>query len=422
MVNELMMRKLFVYAAFLLLPLGVSAQFMRTFSTSIRSMQMVLNDDWREPPVMRLGSDDVLLFSFDEMSHNYHRYLYKIIHCRADWEPTELFDIDYLDGFNEMPIEEWEKSVNTSMLYTNYTFTLPNDDVSLKLSGNYIVEIIDDEEDGETVAEFRFSVVEQCVALSASATGNTDVDMNRSHQQLSFTVHYPKYNIANPANEIIPVIYQNRRADNAVTNIKPTYITGDKLQYEHNKRLIFDGGNEYRRFELTDPRVPGMGVEKVSYFDPLYHADLYLDTPTAVHSNNRDENGHFFINTLEGFGTTIEADYIFVHFTLDAPYRSGGSYYLLGDFCYNRFDESNKLEYDYRDNLYKVTKMLKLGLYNYNYVWLPDGARKADASPVAGNFFDTENEYLILIYHREFGSRYDKLIGYGRLQHNLEKN
>ncbi len=421
MINSLQMKKIFIYIALLFLPLGLQAQFMRSFTTTIRSMQMVLNEDWRLPAVMRLQSDDVLRFSFDEMSHTYHRYIYKITHCRADWEPTELFDIDFLDGFNEMPIEEWENSVNTTMLYTNYTFTIPNEDVSLKLSGNYIVEIFDDEDD-EPVAEFRFSVLEPRVALSASATGNTDVDMNKSHQQLSFTVHHPKYNIANPSTEIIPVVYQNRRADNAVVGVKPTYITGDKLQYVHNKKLIFDAGNEYLRFELTDPRTPGMNVERISYFDPFYHADLYADAPTAVHRNIRDENGRYFINTLEGYGTALEADYLFVHFTLDVPHRSGGNYYLLGDFCCNRFDDTNKLEYDYRENTYKVTKLLKLGLYNYAYVWLPDRAKKAETAPVLGDFFETENEYLILIYHREFGSRYDKLIGYGRLDHNLEKN
>lgn len=423
MINEPRMKKIFLYLFALFLSLGASAQFMRSFSTSIRSMQMVLNDDWREPPVMRLGGDDVLLFSFDEMSHAYHRYKYKITHCRADWSPSELFDIDYLDGFNNMPIEGWENSVNTTVLYTNYTFTIPNEDVSLKLSGNYIVEIVDDEEGSdEPVAEFRFSVVEQRVVLSASASGNTDVDMNKTHQQLSFTVHHPKYNITNPAGEIIPVVYQNRRADNAVSGFKPAYITGDKLQYVHERNLIFNAGNEFHRFELTDPRVPSMGVEQISYFAPCFHADLYMDAPATVHRNRRDENGRYFINTLEGYGTAIEADYVFVHFTLDAPFRSDGSYYLLGEFCSNTFDEGNKLEYDFREGVYRATKLLKLGLYNYAYVWLPAGASKAETAPAMGDFYETENEYLILIYHREFGSRYDKLIGYGRLDHNLEKN
>ena len=174
MINELSMKRVFIFALLSVCVLNLPAQFMRAYSTSIRSMQMVLNDDWREPPVMRLHSDDVLQFSFDEMSHTYHRYIYRITHCRADWSPTELFDIDFLDGFNEMPIEEWENSVNTTLLYTNYTFTIPNEDVYLKLSGNYIVEIIDDEEGGEPVAVVQDDIFSIPSAAALVADFNDD--------------------------------------------------------------------------------------------------------------------------------------------------------------------------------------------------------------------------------------------------------
>ena len=99
---------------------------MQSHSSRVRSLQMVLNDDALAPPVMRLGADDVLCFSFDEMSHDYHRFTYKITHCNYRWEPSDVFEIDYLDGFNDMPIEEWENSENTTVLYTNYSFTIPN--------------------------------------------------------------------------------------------------------------------------------------------------------------------------------------------------------------------------------------------------------------------------------------------------------
>lgn len=409
------MKNALLYILALFFASSVQAQFVQSHSSRIRSLQMVLNDDVQAPPVAHLNSDDVLTFSFDEMSHDYRRFTYRITHCDYSWAPSDILEIDYLDGFNDMPIEEWENSENTTVLYTNYSFTIPNENVTLKLSGNYKVEILDDEADEEPVAEFRFSVVEPRVALEASVSGNTDIDMNRTHQQVSFTVHHPKYNISNPAGEIFAVVYQNRRFDNAVANIKPTYITGNSLQYVYNEKLIFDGGNEYRRFEITDPDVPGMNVARVGYASPYYHAELYVDTPQRFHSTHRDENGRFFVNTLEGYGTAIEADYLFVHFTLDAPMLAGGSYYLLGDFCGNSFGRDNKLMYDAENGVYRISTLLKLGLYNYSYVWLPDGASSATTLQAEGDFYDTDNEYLILIYHREFASRYDKLICVGRL-------
>lgn len=421
-INDMYMKRVLLYLLFFLLASFVQAQFTRSFSSRIRSLQLVLNDNVQDPPVMRLGGDDVLFFSFDEMSHEYHRFTYKITHCNYLWEQSDIFEIDYLDGFNDMPIEDWENSENTTVLYTNYSFAIPNENVSLKLSGNYKVEVFDDDADDEPVAEYRFSVVEPCVALSAAVSGNTDIDLNTSHQQVSFTVHHNKYNIQNPANEIYAVVYQNRRFDNAVSNITPTHITGKELQYVYNEKLIFDGGNEYRRFELTNPNVPGMNVNAVGYSEPFYHASLYVDTPQRFHSARRDENGRYFINTLEGYGTDIEADYVFVHFALETPYRSDGDYYLLGDFCGNGFSSDNKLLYDAHSGVYKTSMLLKLGLYNYSYVWLPDGAEQALNEPIEGDFYDTDNEYLILIYHREFSSRYDKLIGVGRLNYKLDNN
>ena len=402
---------------FLFLPFAAGAQFMYSYSSSVNSMQIVLNDDWQQPPVMRLGGSDVLHFSFDEMSHRYCRFLYRVTHCNAAWEPSGLFDIDFIEGFNNLPIEEWENSKNTTVQYTNYAFTIPNENMGLKLSGNYIVEIFPDDDSNMAIAQYRFFVVEPHVAFEASVSGNTEIDFNRAHQQVAFTVHHPRYKINNPASEVVAVVYQNGRMDNAATGIAPAYIdmSGNNLQYIYNEKLVFAGGNEYRRFELVDPNVPGMNVEHVSYEEPYYHAMLYTDEARSTHSSYKDENGRYFVNTVEGYGTDIEADYVYVHFTLDAPRLQGGHYSLFGGLSYNAFGEENIMEYDEVCGVYRVSRLLKLGLYNYCYVWVPDDSERAFTAPVEGDFFNTDNEYLVLLYHREFASRYDKLIGAGLL-------
>ena len=399
----------------LLVSVAAGAQSSRSFVPSVRTTQMVLNDEWGALPVMQMGSDDVLLFSFDEMSHVYHRYTYRIVHCNADWSRSDLLEIDYLDGFNDVVIDDWENSVNTSQLYTHYEFCIPNDDVSLMLSGNYRVEVFDDGVDSDTpVASFDFSIVEPKVSFEASVSGDTDTSFNEGEQQLSFAVRYPSF-VASPANELKAVVYQNGRRDNVVYGLQPTYVTGDKVEYVHNKSLIFDAGNEYRRFEMTDPHSPGEGVEEVVYIDSLYNAILYMDKPRVSYSNHRDENGRYFVNTFEGFGTPLEADYVNVHFALDAPRRSGGEFYLLGDFCGNGFTPENKLHYDDEDGYYFTSIPLKMGVYNYCYVWVSSVDGKVGNVQAEGNFYNTENEYLIYMYYRGFGDRYDRLLGVHRV-------
>ena len=416
---------LLIYILLLLLsiPSVSDAQTARSMSMSVRSPRMELNGEWDAPAVMTLGGDDRVVFSFDEMSHTYHRYLCRITHRNADWSRSDMLEIDYLEGFNDMPIEDWENSVNTTQLYTRYEFSLPNENVSLKLSGNYRIEILDDDSYDDTpVAVFDFSVVEPKVTVNASVSGNTDRSFNNGEQQLSFVVDYSGYSIADPASDIKPVIYQNRRSDNAVAGIKPTYMHGGALEYVHNDRLIFEAGNEYRRFELTDPNMPGMNVEEVVYNAPDYHALLYVDKPRKSHYGHNDENGRYFVNTLEGRGSLLEADYIYVHFALDLPYRDGGSYYLMGDFTGESFSPLCRLDYDAEGGYYFTSQLLKTGVYNYMYVWLPDGDSKGVLAPAEGTFYETENEYIIYIYHRAFGDRYDRLVGVRSIRHSAGEN
>lgn len=415
------MKKLLILALLLPFSLLSSAQFSRSFSASISSLQMVLNGDWSKPAVITLGSDDELSFAFDELSHKYKRFIYRLTHCNADWTPSDLHQIDYLDGFNDRPVDNWENSVNTTQLYTHYTFSLPNDDVRLKASGNYKLEIIDDEEDA-TVAVFAFAVFEPKLKISAKISGNTDIDTNESHQQLSFDVHVGGYSIMSPATDIKPVVYQNRRPDNCVSGIKPTYITGSSLQYVYNEKLIFKGGNEYRRFELTDPYAPGQNIDRVEYAEPYFHAELYVDDARPTYTNVQDENGRYFINTLQGMGHPIEADYAAVHFALDAPYSGDGDYYLCGDFNGGFFGTRNRMQYDESEGVYRTVQLLKLGLYNYHYLWVPRGGHTGVTACAEGDFYNTENEYLIMIYHREFGARYDRLVGMLQLSYDLERN
>lgn len=413
------MRKFFLIILFL--PAALCAQFMESRNVSVRSLQVQVNGEPDCAPVITLDSDDEITFFFDEMSHVYRRYIYRITHCNADWTASEMFPIDFLDGFNEQTIEEWAESENTTQLYTRYELTLPNENAELKLSGNYMVEIVDDESD-DVVAIFRFAVVEPRFFITAQLSGNTEIDYNKTHQQLSFNVQYSGHNIASPAAEVKPVVYQNRRFDNSVSGVVPTYITANELQYVHNRKLIFDAGNEYRRFELTDPYTPGMNVENITYFDSFYHAELYADKVAVNYRHDRDENGRFFINTLEGRGEELEADYALVHFALDTPYRTGGSYYLLGDAWCNLFSEANKLNYDYATQSYRTTQFLKFGLYNYQYVWLPDRGTSASVEPAEGSFYNSDNEYLVFVYHRAPGERYDKLQGFLRIDYILERN
>ena len=414
---------LYIYTTAILTTIGsmAHAQSNKVYHPLIHTLQTIVNDDWLHDDVITLGTDDWVHISFDHFSHDYHRFIYKVIHCNADWSPSDLFEVDYMDGFNNQPIEDYENSLNTTMLYTHYQLYLPNDDIQFKASGNYKVEIyLDEDDDNSLVAVACFRIAEPRMALSATISSNTDIDTNLSHQQVSFTVNYNPNEVVDPSTEIKPYIYQNSRTDNAVSLVKPTYTSPGHAEYTHNKALIFPAGNEYRRFEVINMHYATQGVDKISFFAPYYHATLYPDTPRRNYSYDEDHDGRYLIRYNLAENTDTEADYLFVHFRLNTPFRPGGNFYLTGAFTYNDFTPAFQATYNEAEQAYEATVLLKQGAYDFMYLWVPDGSTAGQTGPVEGNFYEAENEYQIYIYHRPFGGRYDRLVATQQIKFTQE--
>ena len=411
------------------------AQSNKVYHPMIHTLQTTVNDDWLHDDVITLGTDDWVTISFDHFTHDYRRFIYKIVHCNADWTPSDLFEVDYMDGFNNQPIEDYENSLNTTMLYTHYRLNLPNDDIQFKVSGNYRVEIFLDENDDENEenSEFRiqnsgltpvatacFRVVEPRMGLNVSVTTNTDIDTNLSHQQVAFTLNYTPGEVMDPATEIKPYVYQNNRTDNMVSLVKPIYVSPGRLEYRHNRALIFPAGNEYRRFEVINMHYATQGVDEISYFAPYYHATLLPDAPRRNYSYDEDHDGRYFIRYNMALDTDTEADYLFVHFTLNMPRRTGGNFYLTGEFTYNDFDPTCQATYNDDAQAYEATLLLKQGAYDFMYLWVPEGSTAGQTGPAEGNFYEAENEYQVYIYHRPFGGRYDRLVAAQQVKFSQE--
>ena len=70
------------------------------------------------------------------------------------------------------------------------------------------------------------------------------------------------------------------------------------------------------------------------------------------------------------------------------------------------------MSYNFQKGIYEVSIMLKQGFYNYKYV-VVDEKNDLQEGFISGNFDETENNYVVVVYYRDLGSRYDKLIGIG---------
>lgn len=394
----------------------VNAQQSGVFIDNLKSLRVEMDGVWDSDPVGQLGNGHFVEISFDDLQHNYVRYTYTITHCNADWTPSDLLESDYMEGFNGSRIENYEPSMNTTMLYNHYTLRLPNDDVKLKVSGNYLLQVFEDGDD-EPVAQACFSMVEQRLGIEISVTSNTDIDTYEAHQQVDFSINYSGYSVNHPETELQAFVLQNKRWDNHVEGLRPNYLRTNTLEFSHNRQLIFPAGNEFRRFEILDEYVPTMRVESMKFFSPLYHAYIMTDEQRINYIYDQDQDGRYYVRNGDNVDNDTESDYFITHFRLESPELTDGNLYLFGDFTNQRYTEEYCMEYNLMEHAYELAIPLKQGSYNYMYLFVSEGNNTGTTEQTEGNFYQTENEYSVYVYHRPFGERYDHLVGYHKVKY-----
>ncbi len=365
-------------------------------------------------PVLELGSSQRLIFKFDELSREPKTYNYSLVHCDADWNPSRVVTSEYLEGFPENPINDYAFSINTTIPFVNYRLILPNENVKILLSGNYLLKVWENSNKDKPILIRPFYVAEKQVEISGEVQKATYEGYNGESQQLAFAVNYPKFTITDPLNEIKTVVIQNLRLNNQLSRMKPTFIRQNQLVYEEKVNL-FKGGNEFRNFNAKNLQTNGMGVQSIEYRDPLYHLFLFPDQSfrTEIFRSRDDLNGSYLVKNDRAADSDLESDYINVHFSFVPPDQvTNDEIYVFGALSDWQCTPKNQMTFNTATKLYEASILLKQGFYDYQYVVFNQEKQAIDACFLEGSHVETENDYRIFVYYRGFSSRYDRLIGY----------
>lgn len=388
------------------------------FDQRFRTLKTEVEDNFMSPPVIRLGTNDRILVKFDEIGEDNSYLEYRLIHCDADWQPSRLIESEYLEGFNSVRIEDYAYSTATFVHYVNYLIAFPNEDLQIKHSGNYLLQVYDPERPEETLLQTRFQVTENIARIEGNVTSRTDMGHNTYWQQLAFEIDCQGIGEFNPYQDIIVYVTQNDREATKRRIMTPLRVSGDKIIYEHLNDLVFGASNEYRRFESVSNSFPGMRVDSLRYMGSNYHVWLKVDEPrqSASYSYDQTQHGRFLVREYNSTDSDIGADYITVHFLLECPELPAYDIYLDGEFTHDRMDKENQLTYDHRVGGYVAEVPLKQGAYNYQYVTRSRQTGEISTSTIEGDKYETLNEYGIAVYFRPPGARADRLISYRILQ------
>ena len=365
-------------------------------------------------PVLDLNKTDTLLLSFDELDSDYKNYYYTLIHCNADWTPSELLESEYLEGFTEEPIYTYESSFNTIQSYIHYESMIPGENMKPTLSGNYLLIVFEEGERENPVLSKRMRIVDEKVRIEAEVKRATNLEQRNYQHEIDFVIQHPNHPINNPFNNIHVIIEQNSRWDNSIHGIQAIFVKTDELIYDLEDGNLFDGGNEYRYFDTKSTRYFSEFVKNIEFINDTTIVTLIADNKRSFqrYSNLwQDINGKKLIATQEGRNPSTEADYHLVKFSL--PYEheiTHGDLYIHGQISDYNFPESHRLKYNKEEKKYEVSIYLKQGFYNYEYVLKKKNGNTL-TSFIEGTHFETRNDYRIFIYHRKTGSFYDQLIG-----------
>ena len=396
----------------------VCAQKNEIYDPNISTLQVVAGDRWLSMPVIRLNQDEVINIGFDDLTHEYRRFTYTIEHCDADWTVSEgLFPSDFIEGFVEgNTIDDKEESVNTNMLYTHYALSIPNDRCRIRMGGNYRVTVYDENNDHQKIFVAHFMVLDPRMGVMMEVSSNTDIDINKSHQQVAMKLSYGSVTVTEPHEQIKSVVLQNGRWNTAVVNTPAQYIMPNGLQWLHSKELIFEAGNEYHKFEMLDPDHPSMGVDVIRWDGTDYHVYPFDCEPQNNYVYDEDANGAFYIRNSDNYENDRSSEYMLVHYLLKTNPIKDGNIYIDGRWTNEQLTPDYQMTYNEESGYYEAVIQQKLGYYNYHFIVVHDDGTIRQL-PSDGNFYQTENKYQCLIYYRGKQDRTDILVGFQEVQY-----
>lgn len=394
-----------------LIPLFLQAQVTEVIPPyNIKTVTFVQNGE-NVVPVFNVNEG--FQFQFDDLYGDEANYFYVLTHCDYDWKESQLSKAEYIDGFDDQRIQRVENSFNTLQLYTHYTLTFPNNFTRFKVSGNYMLTILNNSK--EVVFSRKFILYENLVSVPMQVRRARTSQNLDTKQNLEFSIKSDAIQFQNPLVNVKIMLMQNGNFNTAIKNVKPMFTIGNDLIYRYDTETQFWGGNEFLNFYNKDIRAANNTVALVRS-NETYNSILHTNIArrSNIYTFFPDINGNFLVRNINGENFNIEADYAWVFFSLSAPaYFGKNDIYIVGMFNGYARSEENKMEYNKEKGLYEKALMIKQGFVNFEYQIADKKGNVDYENAIDGNFHQTLNDYLALVYYRENGQRYDRVIGRG---------
>ena len=395
-------------------------KYSNSFHSSAKSVKLENKTNELLDPIIQLNSSERLILSFDILDTESKSYAYTFIHCSNNWEYSDIIQSEYLIGFFDNYINDYEYSFNTISPYVHYTFSFPNENINFTKSGNYILLVYDVEQNKPIITK-RFMVHEQILSINMRVKKATLSKDMMEKQEVDFYIEgHQKLNITDPHNDLKIIVQKNDDWNNTIKNCKPNFIYNNKLEYDYQGEISFLGGSEYRDFDIKSLRYYGENIRSIEQYS-LQGVNIYsviLQNDKIKYADEYefkyDLNGKYVLSVSENRNKYTEGDYALVKFTLKSNKIENNDIYIYGELTNWNITEEGKMNYNEKNKEYYAFLYLKQGYYNYQYVL----NIKDEILILDGNYHETRNQYSIYAYHTPPWANYDRLVGVAKSTSN----
>ncbi|GHU85568.1 hypothetical protein FACS1894153_1030 [Bacteroidia bacterium] len=424
---DIKMKHLIAYIfSLLLFNIAVANSFMN-YTNNIHSIKCLSNGYLLGKAIVKLNSNDKINISFDEVSDDARTLQYNIVHCNADWTKSDIIEYEYLSGGFDRYVNDVQFSLNTHINYTHYSLIFPDESTVLKISGNYKLEFFDISDPDNILFYVKFYVTENKVDIVGKVIPPKRTEYRRSKQELEFEIH-SLIDIQNAYSNMKVFVQQNERQDD-IRQVQPSFTISNVFTYKDDDKLIFDAGDEYRNFDTRSIENNLHNVEKIYLQNDEYHINLYEQESNVsrAYTSDDDINGEYVCEVNKKYKPELEGEYVYMNFFLKTNYVGNkANVYLIGELTDWQFDENNRMIYDFENNRYALTLLLKQGFYDFAFAYKEHfsnnsnsenistdeetNSSKVDISYYEGSHYQTKNVYNIFVYYRSNSDNYDRLL------------
>ena len=389
----------------------VSSYYHSIKDPKIKSIQISSEKLKLVEPCYYLNSEQNINIDFDLLEEDPHPLQYEIIHCDMNWNKSDLMVMEYLNGFDINYIDDVLLSHGTQEQYVHYHFKLPNENIQFLKSGNYSLNIFHENENTNPLVRLRFYVSEETAKASLNITRTANIDQRNYMQAVELQCNYNYNSIDDPFQNLIINIQQNHQEFDELWLFEPNFVRDDKITFLMNEDRVFNGGNEFRFFDMSNLTTGGQNTSSVFLDENGYQVKLRPEIKRTYRQylEYKDFNGKFVIQSHQSDLVNTQAEYASVLFELPMK-KIKGDIYLFGQFTNWGVHDEFLMKYDSVAQKYYNKVNLKQGYYNYIYI--NKAGEKIDARKMEGSHFDANNEYIIKVYYRDPLGLYDRLLHY----------